>query len=246
MGFGTAPIVLTAAPFKGSIPTLISLPNADKPPFYIQAPNWRSLLKFMARLPATRVEPSIEVLKKLKGEARLRIVISFVKVHSTSSAWLTAVYMSIDVPVPVNTPNAVRFRNGDSSVLPWSYTICSPPAVLRDGADAPISKFYTIPSVPGNLYPTLPTTFPDLAMYLASALELSRNGPPEGYPGLRRLSKIVDTLYPEDRSEMEADEKPGMRQKFKNFVGLGSKPQRSRNAEMYDLVTPFVPDDYGR
>lgn len=155
--------------------------------------------------------------------------------------------MSIDVPVPVNAPNAVRFRSGDSTVVPWSYTISAAPAVMRDGAEGPLSKFYTIPSVPGNLYPTLPTTFPDLATYLASAFELSRNGAPEGYPGLRRLSKLVGSLYPEeDFDMMEADEKVGMRQKLKNFVGFGSKPQRSRNAEMYELVTPFVPDDYGR
>lgn len=168
------------------------------------------------------------------------------QVHSASNEWITGVYMSIDVPVPVGAPNAVRFRSGDSTVVPWSYTISAAPAVMRDGADGPLSKFYTIPSVPGNLYPTLPTTFPDLAMYLASALELSRNGAPEGYPGLRRLSKLVDSLYPEEHVDMEADEKVGMRQKLKNFVGLGSKPQRSRNAEMYELVTPFVPDDYGR
>lgn len=154
--------------------------------------------------------------------------------------------MSIDVPVPVNSPNAVRFRSYDSTVVPWSYTISAAPAVMRDGADGPLSKFYTIPSVPGNLYPTLPTNFPDLAMYLASALELSRNGAPEGYPGLRRLSKLVDTLYPEEHVDMEADGKVGMRQKLKNFVGLGSKPQRRRNEETYELVTPFVPDDYGR
>ncbi|KZT74283.1 hypothetical protein DAEQUDRAFT_720441 [Daedalea quercina L-15889] len=247
MGFGTAPIVPADSPYQDTIPTLISLPYGDKAPFYIQGPNWRSVLKFMARLPATRVEPSLDALKKLKGEARLRLVVSFVKVHSTSSEWLAGVYMSIDVPVPVNAPNAARFRSGDSSMVPWSYTMSSAPAVMRDGADGPLSKFYTIPSVPGNLYPTLPTTFPDLAMYLASALELSRNGPLEGYPGLRRLSKLVDTLYPEDRGEgLDVDEKRGMRERLKSFVGLGSKPQRSRNAEMYDLVTPFVPDDYGR
>lgn len=79
MGFGTAPITSTAAPYQGTIPTLVALPFGDKEPFYIQGPNWRSVLKFMARLPSTRMEPSIDALKQLKGEARLRIVVSFVK-----------------------------------------------------------------------------------------------------------------------------------------------------------------------
>ena len=91
MGFGTAPIVAAENPFQGAIPTLISLPYGDKAPFFIQGPNWRSVLKFMARLPSTRVEPSIDALKKLKGDARLRTVVSFVKVSPIHS-----------VPVPAS------------------------------------------------------------------------------------------------------------------------------------------------
>ena len=79
MGFGTAPIASPSALYQGTIPTLVALPYGDKAPFYIQGPNWRSVLKFMARLPSTRVEPSLDALKQLKGEATLRIVVSFVK-----------------------------------------------------------------------------------------------------------------------------------------------------------------------
>ena len=38
----------------------------------------------------------------------------------------------------------------------------------------------------------------------------------------------------------------GMRRRLKNLVGIGSKPSRGRNEEMYELVTPFVPDEFGR
>ncbi|CCL99434.1 uncharacterized protein FIBRA_01452 [Fibroporia radiculosa] len=246
MGFGAAPISASREPMKGTVPNLISLPYKKHKPFYIRGLNWRTLLKLMARMSAARVEPSIEAIAKVKSEMRLRVVVSFVKVHSKSPDWNTILYMTIDRPVPV-TQAAWKYRSGDANTLPWSYTLSSPLPMLRDGADTPLSRYYTIPNTPGNLYPILPIGFPDLAAYLATALDVSRNGAYDTafYPGLRRLGKIVDSLYPEDSSGMNDEDKPGMRQKMKNLVGLG-KSSRDRNAETYDLVTPFVPDDYGR
>ncbi|KZT12557.1 uncharacterized protein LAESUDRAFT_753629 [Laetiporus sulphureus 93-53] len=248
MGFGAAPITSSREPMHGTIPTVISLPWEEQKPFYIQGPDWRSLLKLMARLSSTQVEPSVEAIRKTKGEMRLRVVVSFVRVHSSSSHWRTVFYMTIDRPVPLNASNSSRYRSGDTTVLPYSYTLTPPPPLLQDGADAPMSKYYTIPSIPGNLYPTLPVTFPDLATYLASALEASRDAVHES-PGLRRLAKLIDTLYPANHPNgpaEEEDEKMGMRQKLKNLVGFGQKVSRNRNEETYDLVTPFIADEFGR
>lgn len=246
MGFGVPSITGSRQPMPEPLPNVISLPY-EHSPFHIRGLNWRSLLKLMARLSNTRIEPSVDAIAKVKTGMRLRVVVSFVKVHHSSPSWNTVLYMTIDRPVP-NGPSASKFRNGDTCVLPYSYLLSAPPAVLRDGADAAMSKFYTIPSTPGNLYPLLPITFPDLAMYLASALDVSRNGVNDGqnYHGLNRLAKAVDTLYPEERRRISDDDRVGMRQKLKNLVGFGSKSSRDVNAETYDLVTPFVPDDFGR
>ncbi|KAI0677135.1 hypothetical protein C8Q78DRAFT_1065757 [Trametes maxima] len=247
MGFSTPTIDPTPRPFAGVIPNVIALPYGRCPPFHIKAPSWRTLLKLMARLSGTRLEPTMEAMAVVKTEMKLRIVVSFVKVHHASDEWHTVLYMTIDHPIPPNAPANWRYKNGDTSTLPWSYTLSQMPPFLRDGADAALSKFYTIPITPETPYPTLPISFPNLATYLASALENSRAAMHDSSSGVRRLAKHVDQYYPSDHIVLEdAPERSGMRQRLKNLVGIGNRPQRDRNAEMYELVTPFVPDDYGR
>ncbi|KAI0650329.1 hypothetical protein C8Q79DRAFT_900044 [Trametes meyenii] len=247
IGFSTPTIDPTPRPFAGVIPNVIALPYGRCPPFHIKAPSWRTLLKLMARLSGTRLEPTMEAMAVVKTEMKLRIVVSFVKIHHASDEWHTVLYMTIDHPIPPNAPANWRYKNGDTSTLPWSYTLSQLPPFLRDGADAALSKFYTIPVTPEAPFPTLPISFPNLATYLASALENSRAAMHDSSSGVRRLAKHVDQYYPSDRIVLEdAPERSGMRQRLKNLVGIGSRPQRDRNAEMYELVTPFVPDDYGR
>lgn len=154
-------------------------------------------------------------------------------------------YMTIDHPVPANAPSAWKYRNHDTNTLPFSYTLSQLPAFLRDGADAALSKFYTIPISSEAPLPALPISFPNLATYLASALEHSRSAMHDSSSGVRRLAKLIDQFYPNDRVALDdAPERMGMRRRLKNLVGMG-KPQRDRNAEMYELVTPFVPDEHG-
>ena len=167
--------------------------------------------------------------------------------HHSSPIWHTVLYMTIDHPVPATAPTGWKYRNGDSSTLPWSYTLSALPAFLRDGPDSPLSKFYTVPCTSEMPFPALPISFPNLATYLAAALEHARGAMGDGSSGARRLAKYVDQLYPNDRVELEdAQERGGMRRRLKNLVGIGSKPSRGRNEEMYELVTPFVPDEFGR
>nr|VWO95182.1 Uncharacterized protein [Ganoderma boninense] len=245
LGFGTPAIVSSLKPFESVIPNVIALPYGRCPPFHIKAPSWRNLLKLMARLGGTRLEPTMEALAVVKTEMKLRIVVSFVKVHHTSTDWHTVLYMTIDHPVPANAPSAFKYRNHDTNTLPFSYTLSQLPAFLRDGADSALSKFYTIPVSGEAPLPTLPISFPNLATYLASALEHSRSAMHDGSSGVRRLAKLIDQFYPNDRVALDdAPERMGMRRRLKNLVGMG-RPQRDRNAEMYELVTPFVPDEHG-
>ena len=80
LGFGTPPITSSLKPFTGVIPNVIALPYGRCPPFHISAPSWRSMLRLMARLSGSRLEPTMEALAIVKTEMRLRVVVSFVKV----------------------------------------------------------------------------------------------------------------------------------------------------------------------
>lgn len=94
---------LTAIGFKGPtmstrllqmqdpIPNIISLPYTRCPPLHLQAPDWRHLLRLMARLSGTRMEPTVEALAVSKAELKLRTVIQFVKVGVILLSVLTTV-----------------------------------------------------------------------------------------------------------------------------------------------------------
>lgn len=62
------------------MPNIISLPYTRCPPLHLQAPDWRHLLRLMARLSGTRIEPSVEATTVSKVELKLRTVIQFIKV----------------------------------------------------------------------------------------------------------------------------------------------------------------------
>lgn len=63
-----------------AMPNVITLPYGKAPLFHLQAPSWRRLLKLMARLSGTRVEPTVEALSVAKHDLKLRTVIQFIKV----------------------------------------------------------------------------------------------------------------------------------------------------------------------
>ena len=263
LGFNAPQISSINTTLKGGVPTVISLPSGRFVPFHIQAPDWRHLLKMMARLSGTRIEASVEALAATKQELKLRTVVQFVKVrmlppstmiplliysikvNATSQDWRTVIYLTIDNPPPSNAPH--KFTNGDVNTLPFSYTASPLPPLLRDGPDAPMSKYYTVPATPSSPHPTLPISFPNMAMYLASAVEDSRRMVHDSSGGAKRLAKTLDALYPAQvELGMEDDEpdKPagGMRNMFKNVFGRGRRDQRRNDDNYADLVTPFVPE----
>lgn len=89
-------------------------------------------------------------------------------------------------------------------------------------------------------------------VYLQNLLTESRRATDSS--GLRRLSKIVDTLYPKDDDIVEVGGQVGdpaavggqssrrhhMKGMFSRVMPRSKKnPGRIANEEMYDLVTPF-------
>lgn len=61
------------------MPNIISLPYGKCPPLHFMAPTWRHMLKLMARLSGTRMEPTVEALAANKHDLFLRTVIQFVR-----------------------------------------------------------------------------------------------------------------------------------------------------------------------
>jgi len=137
----------------------------------------------------------------------------------------------------------------DVNILPYSYGLSTLPALLRNGPDSHISKYYTIPATARTPLPKLPISLPNLAMYLTAALEESRRALGDSSSGLRRLAKMIDQFYPNQASHREAGDEEVRRRGGRAFIGRlmgrSSRPQGGRNADVYDLVTPFVPDEWG-
>ena len=114
-----------------------------------------------------------------------------------------------------------------------------------------MATYYVIPSTPKTPYPTLPIDFPTMAMYLQSALEDSRRAMHDSSSGLRKLAKSVDSYYADEPQFVGVDEGPERRSfggVLKKVIGRANKQSRGNrggNAEVYELVTPFVPEEWG-
>ncbi|KAF8450531.1 hypothetical protein L210DRAFT_3386764 [Boletus edulis BED1] len=251
LGFNLPVISTELLPMTNAMPNVITLPYGKAPVFHFQAPGWRKLLKLMARLSATRVEPTIEAISVAKHDLKLRTVIQFVKIHHSASEWRTVLYLTTDHPVPSNLPNSYKYTNGDVNVLPYSYTLSPLPTLLRDGPESSMVKYYVVPSTPSTPYPNLPINFPNLAMYLQSAVQDSRRAANDSSSGLRKLAQYIDSCHQTDPERVapidpEVVSKRGVGGMIKRVMGRHKSNKNSRgNDEIYDLVTPFVSDEWG-
>jgi hypothetical protein len=88
---------------------------------------------------------------------------------------------------------------------------------------------------------------PDMAMYLVAALEDSRRARGDSSVGHRRLAKMINEFYPNQRARAAASEEEGEprgrgRALIGRLMGRPSRPPQGggHNADMYDVVTPFV------
>lgn len=167
------------------------------------------------------------------------------QVHASSSAWHVILYLTVDHPVPPDHRYKQRNQN-DPALLPYSYTFSATPVFLRESADGPLSKWFSIPATPQTPYPSLPISFPDLAMYLQSALEDSRGASHDRSSGWGRLAKAVDTFYPSRPGPNdEEQERVRFSERFGKLFGRNKNANRPANDERSNLVTPFYADDYG-
>lgn len=248
IGFTPPTLSTRLLPMTNALPNIVSLPYGRCPPLHFQAPSWRHLLRLLARLSGSRLEPTVAAMAVSKTDLKLRTVIQFVKPHQTAQDWRTILWFSIDQPVPPNTPGAAKYSAFNPNMLPWSYTLSPIPTLLHDAVDTPRSKTYTIPATDIVPYPTLPITFPNLAMYLQAALDDSRQHTHESTGG-KKLGKMVQLCYPNsDDGPTESSERSSVSGLFKRVIGRGNKTNkknRANNEDTYELVTPFVPDEWG-
>lgn len=179
------------------------------------------------------------------------LMVELVQIHHSASEWRTVLYLTTDLPVPSNTQNPHKCTNGDVTVLPYSYTLSPLPALLRDGSESHMAKYYVVPSTPTTPYPTLPINFPNLAMYLQSAVQDSRRAANDSSSGVRKLAQYIDGCYQTEAERVapidgEVVSKRGVGGMFKRVMGRNKANKNSRgNEEIYDLVTPFVSDEWG-
>jgi hypothetical protein len=66
--------------FRGGLPNVLALPYGKGQPMHVRASSWRQLLKLLAKLSATHIEPTVEARAATKGELLLRTVVQFFKV----------------------------------------------------------------------------------------------------------------------------------------------------------------------
>ncbi|KAG6911236.1 hypothetical protein DXG01_003103 [Tephrocybe rancida] len=220
------------------MPPIISLPYGKARPLHLQGPSWRHMLKLMASLSGTQMHPSVDALAVTKTQPKLRTVVQFVKPHRDSPTWRTIFYFTIDYPSPQPQP-----RHRSVNDLPYSYSLAGAPTLLRDAADSSISKTYTIPATDLVPFPTLPISFPKLAMYMQAALDDSRRYVNDSHSDYRKLARMITVCYPDEDLTNVPTERRGL---FQRVIGRSNKaPRRGGNEDTYELVTPFVPDEWG-
>lgn len=85
-------------------------------------------------------------------------------------------------------------------------------------------------------------------MYLQAALEESRRYLNDSSSGHRKLAKMVQTCYPSRAGDglKDAPERSSVGGLIKRVIGRNNRSNRTGgNEDTYELVTPFVPDEWG-
>ena len=182
-----------------AFPNIILLPFGMQslPPLHIRAPSWSHLLRLLAKSSTSRLESTSKKYSKLRTVVQFTIVSEVVSPVTTllyapqrrrrsQRGCDTILWFSIDQPVPPNTPDGAKYDSFNPDILPWSYT------QLPESEFLPVSTRprYTIPATDKLPYPTLPITFPDLALYLQAALEESKHIHDTGVKTLEALVRF--------------------------------------------------------
>ncbi len=80
IAYGNQPPPLENVEFRVGLPGVLALPYGMGQPMHIRASSWRQLMKLLAKLSDSRIEPTVEARAATKGALRLRTVIQFFKV----------------------------------------------------------------------------------------------------------------------------------------------------------------------
>lgn len=204
--------------------------------------NGRSYGSFQRRLQSAHSYSICPSEPYISGVAIMSINIYILQPHVSSPEWRTVLYFTLDFPGPLNVVNAMSVNE-----LPLSYHLSTIPTLLRDSADTPLSKTYTVPATSTVPFPKLPITFPSLAMYLHAVLEESRRSTNDSSSGHRKLAKMVQTCYRADEpAPQRAQDRSSVGGLFKRVIRKKNPNKRAGgNEDTYELVTPFVPGEWG-
>ena len=130
-----------------------SFPSHDNPltlypspstPFFIRAPSWRALLRLLATLNQTRIEPTPEVWADMKrGTADLRLVVQFIRTpflppmmsgKAKNEQREVVLYLCLHREVPsirsrigksLSVGDRAKWSNWDTSVLPYGFKVAT-------------------------------------------------------------------------------------------------------------------------
>ena len=234
-----------------------SLPNSAHPfpdeiscgtneAFYIATPNFRQLLRLLASLGHASIQASSKARMAIDtDEVYLRPTLQFVRRPGVANEWATVLWFEVAVPQNRSYGGGNTSKNADTSKR--AYNSALPETVVHNSKYGSQVFVCQEPLVP------LPRKLPDLMMYLQNLLADSRRATDS--LGLRRLSKIVDLLYPKDNDIVTevggkvedpaaaggpSSRRHNMMGMFSRVIPRGKKnTQRVTNEEVYDLVTPF-------
>jgi len=244
-------------------PEVITFGQADRqapcpPPLHIMATSWKHLVSVLAMQDQTRLEADLTSIAHNKERDQcLRVVIQFVKLPYTANIWHTVIHLTLDEPLPLLVPNAHSFTNGDTTVLPYSYTQLPPSSPHKHflTPSPNTSEIYVVPLSAGSPFPILPITLPNLALYLQSAMNdsIARKVQSDLTNSMRRLARFVGSFYPEE-GQSDAGEGIGsssggrVTDVFGGILGrVVGRRRREDERETVDysvIVTPFRVDQY--
>ncbi len=217
--------------------------------FYIAAPSFRHLLRLLASLGHASIQASNKARMAIDmSGVYLRPTLQFVRRAGVANGWATVLWFEVAIPQNGSNGGANASKSADTSKR--AYHSALPDTVVHNmnyGSQVFVCQEPLL---------RLPRQLPDLMVYLQNLLTDSRRATDS--LGLRRLSKVVDALYPKDddiirevggqvEDPSAVGGKPSRRHNMKGMfsrVILRNKKNAGgvTNEEMYDLVTPFRPD----
>ena len=246
--------------------TPLTLYPSPSIPFFIRAPNWRALLRLLANLNETRIEPTPEALAEIRrGVATLRLVVQFVRTPFLPPVGKAkvehrevALYLCIHRGVPsignrigksLRADDRMKWSSWDTSVLPYGFKAAAGSRLAKDTtsgawmsgpksvAEAGTPVCEQDPNGDGSLFVTLPPPFIELPATLNElALYLQNSLVLSRRPG-KRSRAMTD---PKRQSEDSGRTRNVLEKASKSTTNLAVPPP-SRPLSMYSASSASRP-----